>query len=183
MTIERWLAQAGEGDRASFDALVRATAPAVWTVVRRLTVDEATAEDALQETFTALWQAAPHFEGRGSANAFIYGIARNKAAKTWRRRAGEPRTTEPLAGLAVEAGWGADPEQVAARAEQRTLLLNAIATLTMDDQDLISRCDLEGVDPHEVAAELGIAPGTLRVRLHRARLRLMRSLYVGVSNE
>lgn len=168
--------QAGTGDRVAFDALVRATAPPVWTLLRRLTIDEPTAEDAMQDTFSAVWQSAPRYAGDGSARAFIYGIARRQAARTWRRRAGEPRHTEPLSELALAAGWGADPEATAARAEERERLLQAIAALSDGDQHLLSRCDLEGATPAEVAAEQELPPGTVRVRLHRARLRLMGAL-------
>lgn len=175
--------RAGTGDRAAFNALVRATAPPVWTLLRRLTIDEPTAEDALQETFAAVWLSAPRYAGEGSARALIYGIARRHAARTWRRRSGEPATTEPLPELAVAAGWGSDPEAIAARAEQREHLLQAIAALPDGDQHLLSRCDLEGATPAEVAAELDLPPGTVRVRLHRARLRLMGALNREESHE
>lgn len=170
------LERAQRGDPHAFDAFVAATAPAVWTVVRKLTADEASAEDALQETYVAAWRSLDGFRGEGTARAWLYGLARRHAARTWRRRAGEPRATESLEQLAAMAGWGADPESVASRAEDRATLLAALATLSPADQDAIVRCDLEGLAPSEAAAELQISAGALRVRLHRARLRLMAAL-------
>lgn len=178
-----WLRKAALGDRAAFDAFVTATAPAVWSVVRRLTADDAAAEDALQETFIAAWKGASSFRGDASARSWVYGLARRQAARTWRRRAGEPRHTEPLSELAVCAGWGGDPESLAARSEDRAVLLRALSTLREGDQEVITRCDLEGDSPSEVAQHLGIAPGTVRVRLHRARLRLLAALSPEVSDE
>lgn len=170
------LREAASGDRVAFEAMLRSSAPAVWTVVRKLTADDATAEDALQETYVAAWRAAHTFRGEGTARSWLYGLARRQAARTWRRRAGEPTHTTPLAELALAAGWGDDPEALAARAEDRQLLLAALGTLRPGDQDIITRCDLEGLAPTELAAELGIRPGTVRVRLHRARLELLAAL-------
>lgn len=176
------LSRARAGDGQAFDDLVVATAPAVWSLVRRLTADDATAEDALQETFVAAWHGVDGFRGDGTARAWLYGLARRQAARTWRRRAGEPLTTEPLAELALQAGWGADPESIVARAEDRRALLAGIARLSAADQQVLSRCDLEGATPTEVAAELELTAGALRVRLHRARLRLMAALDPEVCN-
>lgn len=170
------LQQVAGGDRAAFDRLVEQLAPPTWTLLRRLTADEARAEDALQETFLAVWRGASGHRHEGSARAWVFGLARRQAARTWRRRAGEPATTESLVELAKRAGWGDDPESLAARAEDRQTLRAALDTLRPASRDLVSRCDLEGFTPSEVAAELGIAPGTVRVRLHRARLELMAAL-------
>lgn len=170
------LCRAAAGDREAFDAFVHTTAPSVWTVLRRLTATESSAEDALQETFISAWRGASSFRPDGNARSWLYGIARRQAARTWRRRAGEPLDSEPLSELADRAGWGADPESIASRAEDRAVLLHAISTLSDADQLVLTRCDLEGDTPTELAQELDIAPGTLRVRLHRARLRLMAAL-------
>ncbi len=170
------LRAAAAGDRAAFEAFVEAAAPAAWALLRRLTADAATAEDALQETCVAAWQAAPQWRGDGPARAWLLGIARRQAARTWRRRAGEPPTTDALGALAVAAGWGADPEALAARAEDRARLLAALATLSPADREAITQVDLEGLRPAELAAARGEAPGAVRVRLHRARLRLLAAL-------
>jgi len=146
------LRAAAAGDRAALEAFVEAAAPAAWALLRRLTADAATAEDALQETFVAAWQAAPQWRGDGPARAWLLGIARRQAARTWRRRAGEPPTTDELGALAVAAGWGADPEALAARAEDRARLLAALASLSPADREAITRVDLEGLRPAELAA-------------------------------
>ena len=174
-----WLEAAGRGDRDAFDAFVCATTPAVWGLVRRLTLDPAVAEDVLQETFLGAWRAARTYTGEGTARAWLYGLARRHAARSWRRRAGEPAEAEPLDQLGELAGWGQDPEVAAARAEDRRALLAALATLPEADQEVIAHCDLEGLGPAEAAALLGAPPGTVRVRLHRARLRLMAALRDG----
>ena len=178
-----WLLAAGAGDRDAFDALVTHTAPVVWRVVRRLAVDDAAAEDALQETFLAAWRGASAYRGDTSARGWLFGVARRQAARTWRRRAGEPLCPEDLKGLAVTAGWGSNPEHLASRAEDRAELLAALGSLSETDREVLGRCDLEGESSEVVGESLGIAPGTVRVRLHRARLRLMTALRAGGVHE
>jgi len=173
---DRLLRLAAAGDRQAFDAFVAAMAPAVWRVLCRLTASESVAEDAMQETFLGAWRAAPTWRGEASARSWLFGLARRQAARTWRRRVGEPQTHDTLGELALAAGWGTDPETLAARSQDRAKLLVAVATLSDRDREVIVRCDLEGVAPVELAAELDIDPGTVRVRRHRARLKLLGAL-------
>ncbi len=170
------LQQSGEGDRAAFDELVQRTSPAVWTVCRRLTSGEDAAEDAMQETYVAAWRGAAAYRDEGSVRAWLYGLARRQAARTWRRRAGEPTAPIPLHELGALAGWGADPEVAAARAEDRAHLLHALSTLSELDQEIVMLCDLQGLSGPEAGSELGLSANTARVRLHRARLHLMAAL-------
>lgn len=165
-------------ERRAFDALVTETSPAVWRLLRRLTADDATAEEALQETYVAAWRGLSTAKDPGLS--WLYGIARRQAARTWRRRAGEPTFAEPLdEELGACAGWGSDPELAASRAEDRGFLFAALAQLGEDDRTILSRCDLEGNRPAEIADELGLTANAARVRLHRARLKLMTALRTG----
>jgi RNA polymerase sigma-70 factor (ECF subfamily) len=174
------LMRAAAGERGAFDAFVGATSPAVWRMVSRLTADTETAEEALQETYVAAWRGLEAFSGSSGARAWLYGIARRQSARTWRRRAGEPTFAEPLdAQLGLAAGWGTDPEICASRAEDRQVLFASLASLNEADRTVIARCDLEGATAVELAAELDLTPNAVRVRLHRARLRLMAALRDG----
>ena len=173
---QAWLEAAGRGDEAAFAALVQATSAGVWQLVRRLTLDSAVAEDVLQETYLGAWRAAGSYAATGSARGWLYGLARRQAARSWRRRVGEPVQADALEVLGEHAGWGQDPEEAAAQAEDRALLLAALATLSAADQEVIARCDLEDLRAAEVAEVLGLTEGAVRVRLHRARLRLMAAL-------
>jgi len=181
-TEDHLLQRAAAGDRQAFDDFVVATAPAVWRLLRRLTASEAVAEDVMQETFLGAWRAAPTWRAEGAARTWLLGLARRQAARSWRRRAGEPRHHESLGKLALAAGWGDDPESLAARSQDRSRLLRAVATLPAPDQEVIVRCDLEGLSPSELAAELELEAGTVRVRRHRARLRLLGALRAEVGD-
>jgi RNA polymerase sigma-70 factor (ECF subfamily) len=171
-----WLAAAGQGDREAFELLMNATSPVLWRTIRRLTVSSESAEEVFQETCLAAWRGAPSWTGSGSARAWWFSIARHQAARSWRRRKGEPLQPESLDELGQLAGWGSDPEEAASAAEDRNTLLTALSTLSETDREVIARCDLEGLSAPEAGELLHLTANATRVRLHRARLRLMAAL-------
>lgn len=171
-----WIRASGQGDRGAFEHLVCHTQAGIWRLVRSLTADESAAEDALQETYVAAWRSAHRFRGEASGRAWLYGIARRHAARTWRRRAGEPDTAVPLHELGACAGWGWSPEEGAAAIEDRERLERALAALAPVDREVITLVDLEGFSAPEVGEMQGATANAVRVRLHRARLRLMAEL-------
>lgn len=175
----RFLLAAGGGDRHAFEQLMATTGPQLWRTIRRLTGSPETAEEVFQETCLAAWRGAPGWSGQGSARSWLFGIARNQSARSWRRRKGEPTHPESLDVLGELAGWGQDPEQAAAAAEDRHTLLTALATLSPNDREVIARCDLEGLSAPEAGELLQLTANATRVRLHRARLRLMAVLRQG----
>ncbi len=170
------------GDRAAFDALVASTRDGVWRLVRSLSPDDASAEDALQDTYIAIWRSAGGFRGASSGRSWIYGVARRHAARTWRRRAGQPLAPVPLHELGAQAGWGRDPEQLAAGLEDAERLRAALADLSVADREILGLMDLGGLTGPEAGDVLGITANAARVRLHRARLRLMARLRQGGSH-
>jgi len=175
----RLLSAAGAGDRAAFEELMELTGGKLWRTIRRLTAGQETAEEVFQETCLAAWKGSSSWNGSGSARSWLFGIARHQAARSWRRRKGEPLHPESLDVLGEMAGWGQDPESAAAAAEDRETLLSALATLSDNDRAVIARCDLEGLSAPEAGEIFGLTANATRVRLHRARLRLMAVLRQG----
>ncbi len=154
---------------------------AVFRLARALTSSEAMAEDVLQEAFVAAWRHADGFKGDSSVRTWLLAIARNKAARVQRPRAGEPTSTVPLEHLGADAGWGTDPspEQAAALGERRDALLEAMESLSEADRAVLVLRDMEGLSGPEAAALLDVGLSALKTRLHRARLRLMAALRRG----
>ena len=161
-----------ERDRAAFDAFVVATRQGVMGLLRRL-VAPSSVEDALQDAYVAVWRSAESYRGEASAKSWLYGIARRRAARTWRRRAGEPMAMVPLHELGAQAGWGRDPESLTQAHEDADRVHHGLDLLSEHDREVVVLCDLEGLSGPEAADVLGITPNATRVRLHRARLRLM----------
>lgn len=168
------------GDRAAFARLVERTRGPLFRYLRTLTREES-AEDALQETMLGVWRAAGSFEGAAPGRVWMFSMARRQAARTWRRRVGEPTDPEPLheVDLGVDAGFGRDPEAAVAALEDHQRLERALADLSEADREIVTLRDAEGFTGPEVAELLGIPLAAAKTRLHRARLRLMARLRDG----
>jgi len=177
---------AAAGDRSAMDAIVLAHQAAVLRLARGLARTEAAAEDVLQETFLAAFRHLGEYRGDGPLRGWLLAIAHRTAVRQGRRRAGEPKETEPLEALGEAAGHGAapmwhpaDPEDRAAQAERREALAAALDTLSPDDRTVLVLRDLEGLGGPEVARILAIGVPAMKTRLHRARLRLLAALRKG----
>ena len=164
------------GDQGAFAELADATHAGLFRYLRSLCRSDEVAEDALQEVLVGVWRGARAWRGDVSGRVWIFGIARRQAARSWRRRAGEPAASESLESLAVAAGGGGDPEQAASAVEEKERVSAALARLSDEDREVIVLRDLEGFSGPEAAALLDVDLGALKSRLHRARLRLMAEL-------
>ena len=176
----RLIAAIARGDRAAFDALVEAHRDAVWRLVRAHAREPARVEEALQETFLAVWRGAAGYRGDGAVRGWILGLARRQVARAHRLRAGEPRDVEPLDALGCAAGWGApDPEAAARAAEVVAHVHAALDRLSAEDREILVLRDLEQLAAAEVCALLDLSLPAQKSRLHRARLRLLAALRDG----
>ena len=166
--------RAAGGDAGAFEELVDRRSPSLFRYLRSLARRDADAEDALQETFLAIWRHGKRQRDGEDARAWMFAIARNALFRLQRRRAGEPSDFEPLESLGSQAGWGSEisPEQIAARAQERELVAAALASLTEADREVLLLRDVEGFSGEEAAGILGLTLANMKTRLHRARLRL-----------
>lgn len=169
------------GDQAAREEIVRRHQAAVFRLARGLTPDGAAAEDVLQETFISALAALPGFRGESSLRSWLLAITRN-AAHHHRVRAARftPRSDDDLSSLAADAGWAStDPEAMIARVQERQQLESAIASLDVEDREVLLLRDVEGVSGEETAAILTLSIPAMKSRLHRARLRLVAQLRKG----
>ena len=156
---------------------------ASWLAVRlRSMLPAADVEDVLQETFLAAWRGACGYRPHGACGGWLWGIARRQAALLLRRRGPADQAAAVLsAGQAADPPDltpGADPAEIAlARAE----LAAAVAALGPDGspEREVWRLMYEQDRPvAEVAELLGVPPGTVKSRAHRARRLLRAALHV-----
>ena len=167
------------GDSAAFRQIVQQHRDAAWRAIRVRVRDDATADDALQETFLGAWRGAGAWRGDAPLRTWILGLARRQAARTWRSM---PRTDVPEdpEKMSAAAGFGAiDPETHAAALEDADRLYQALETLPPEDREVLALRDLEQIPAAEVAEQLGLSLAATKSRLHRARLRLMAALGAG----
>jgi RNA polymerase sigma-70 factor (ECF subfamily) len=178
LTDEQLIGLVASGDREAFHALVDRHQPAVFRHLRTLTTTAQDAEDALQETFLAVFRYAGTYRGDSSARTWLFTVARNSAFRLTRRRMSN--STESLDGvnggieeLGLRAGFGSDdPERLAMQAQSRERLKAALNSLSAEDREIVLLRDLEGLSGEETSAVLGIGLAAMKSRLHRARLRL-----------
>ena len=156
---------AGAGDVRAFEALYRKHSRRVYAVLWRLCGHEARAEDLVQEAFVRAWQALPAFRFESAFSTWMHRLAVNTALMEIRSRSnGEALETDDAV---LELHATADS------AGQRTALgldlERAVATLPPRARAVLVLHDIEGWKHEEIAAELGMAVGSSKAQLHRAR--------------
>jgi RNA polymerase sigma-70 factor (ECF subfamily) len=174
--VARWHA----GDLNAFESLVRRYQERVYRLLYRMLGSAADAEDASQETFLNLHRHGHRFRGDARFSTFVYRVAANTALNR-RRSLGRSRArTERLAERQA-AGHDLptaplDPDQAAFGRELRERVHAALATLPEKLRMPLVLYDIEGLPYAEVSEVLGLAEGTVKSRIHRARLALRERL-------
>jgi RNA polymerase sigma-70 factor, ECF subfamily len=158
--------------------LVKRFAPLVYARALRLTGDPDEAEGVLQTTFIKACEAMPRFDGASSLSTWIYRIATNEGLMLLRRRRPQVDLDSVAEMLQPEDlpqqrdAWAPDPLRAALNGELRAQIEQAIAELPEPLRVVVILRDIEELSTEETAAQLGLSPGAVKVRLHRARLRL-----------
>jgi RNA polymerase sigma-70 factor, ECF subfamily len=160
--------RARNGDMRAFERLYRDHIGSVYGLSLRLTRDPTNAEDCAQEAFVNAWRALSRFEARSSFATWLHRIAVNVALSR-RRKAGAQLET-PLEPTHPD-------EDFAGSLEEWTLdtpvevddIESAIGTLPEGARDALVLCGIYGYSHGEAARMLGIAEGTCKAQLHRAR--------------
>ena len=151
-----------------FDALYRAARDDVYAYVATLLRDRSAAEDVTAAAFERAYRKrAGYRAARGSARAWLFGIARNAALDELRRR----KRTAALAADPADLE-AATPEDAAEEALRRAAVRSALASLPPRDRELIALKFHAGLDNAELAAVLGVSPSNAGTLLHRAMTKL-----------
>lgn len=149
-----------------FDGLYREHAPHVRRYVRHLSGDAALADDITAETFVRVWQTRDSLRHE-TLRAFLLAIARNLyrsgVRAEWRRAALDD----------VHADPSPDPELRAQANDEAARLEQALAALAPADREPLVLRALEGLSYEAIGQVLQVPAGTARVRVHRARRRLL----------
>jgi len=156
---------AKRGDADAVGRLYERHAARVYAIVRRLAGDDASAEDLAQEAWIRVFRALPNFRGDSRFTTWIHRIAVNVALYGERRR---KRRGEVVFLTPHLAESGADPSRPLLRME----IERAIDTLPAGMRRVLVLHDVEGYKHEEIAEMLGIAPGTCKSQLFKARAKL-----------
>jgi RNA polymerase sigma-70 factor (ECF subfamily) len=161
----RLVVDAADGSSAAFEALYRRHVAHIYALCLRMTGQVATAEDCTQEAFIQAWRNLPRFETRSAFGTWLHRIAVNAVLQHARRR------SEDLgAGDSVEREVGDTlPDPSAEDPAAGRDLERAIATLPPGARHVLVLVGIYGHSHEEAAQLLGIAVGTCKAQLHRAR--------------
>ncbi|HEY7996079.1 MAG TPA: sigma-70 family RNA polymerase sigma factor [Steroidobacteraceae bacterium] len=166
--------RAVKGDTRAFERLYREHAGRVYGLCLRMTRDVQLAEDCTQDTFINAWKALAQFQTRSSLSTWLHRIAVNVSLSK-RRRASPVLEAEPEEAADDGTGWTLEtPVEVQE-------LETAIAELPDGARDALLLHALYGYSHGEAAQMLGIAEGTCKAQLHRARKLLRERLKMEVN--
>ena len=144
----------------------------------------ADAEDLVQQTFLQAFRKWHQFKGDAAPTTWLYTIAARQCERTKRLRSGEPRRLESLDDLLPSGepkvadlrGLDESPYRARLRHEAKEALEAAIAKLPMKLRMTLVLKDIVELSLADVAKVLGLKLGTVKTRVHRARLMLRRDL-------
>ena len=163
---ERALVEAAAaGSTAAFEMLYRRHVARVHGLCLRMTAQRETAEDCVQETFVQAWRNLPRFEVRSGFATWLHRIAVNAVLAQKRRRFESLGVDGSVDDVVAETLADANVSDPGARRDIEA----AIASLPRGARHVLVLCGVYGYSHDETSAMLGIAVGTCKAQLHRAR--------------
>jgi RNA polymerase sigma-70 factor (ECF subfamily) len=167
--VDRWK----DGDEEAFEQLVVRHQQRVFRLLMRMMGNREEAEDVAQETFLSLHRHGRRFRAEARFSTFVYRVAAN-AALNRRRSLGRSRAR--IKKLATRQAAGDDlpqaprnPEDATAGLELSDHVREALQRLSPSLRMPVILYDIEGLAYAEIAKVLGVAEGTVKSRIHRAR--------------
>jgi RNA polymerase sigma-70 factor (ECF subfamily) len=158
-------------DAPAFARLYRAHVRRIYALCLRMTADATRAEELTQQAFVSAWEKLPLFRGESAFSSWLHRLAVNTVLMELRARArlaARVLFTDDPAALEIPS-LGSTPGI-------RLDLEQAIAALPPQARAIFVLHDVEGWEHHEIAAQLGVATGTTKAQLHRARHLLQEAL-------
>ena len=170
-------------DEAAFNELVLAYERRVFALVFRMLGRREEAEDLAQEVFVQVFKAIDQFRGESKLSTWIYRIAvnlcKNRTKYLSRRHAGSEDDVDAMADRAplssakgVSVGDVGRPDELVEGMQLEVVVKRAIAQIDTDFRQVLILRDVEDMSYEELASVTGLAEGTVKSRIHRARAQL-----------
>lgn len=160
--------RAQQGEVAAFEALYRQHLPMIYSLCFRMVADRSLAEELTQEAFIRVWHKLDLFKGQSKFSTWLYRLAKNVVLSSLRKK--------------QVIDWQADYDKVMEQSSTTDSnvtrihdLENALLALPNGARQVFVLHDVEGHKHVEISEYLGIAQGTSKTQLHRAR-QLLREL-------
>ena len=182
--IERAVELLREGDDASVEQALQLLQNTVFAFSMRVCGQREDAEDTMQEVLMKSVPHLPKFDNPKALVVWLYRVAKNRCLMNRRKSKFAPEHELSLEALMpdrkeleqLSADGRVNPESFAIRGEQGSRLREAIQKLPPQYRIVLVLRDMEGLTDDDVAEITGVRVGTVRVRLHRARLFVRKEL-------
>jgi len=170
-------------DEQAFNEVVREFERRVFGLVYRMVGNRAEAEDLAQEVFVQVFRAIDQFRGESKLSTWILRIAANLCMNRnqyLRRRHSQHQycidsfgdRSAMTGAKGTTAGTIDRPDDIVAGLQMERILQDAISRLDPEFRDALILRDVEDMSHEEIAEVTGVAVGTVKSRIHRARERL-----------
>jgi RNA polymerase sigma-70 factor, ECF subfamily len=162
------------GEEAALKELVNRHSGWLLLRLQRRTPDPELVQDALSDTFVAVWRTARKYRGEGDVGAWLWGIAIRRLTDRLRKPAApSPVPDEALASRSPVVASAED--QLLGAIEDGTVV-NALQTLSPELVRVLQATVIDGLSTREAAQLLAIPHGTVKSRLRVAKIRLREQL-------
>lgn len=175
-----------QGDRTAYDELVRRHQDRLFSLIYRCVGDYEEAGDVAQEVLIRAYRAISGFQGQSAFYTWLHRIAVNEVISHRRRGSAVRKVkTVPISRNDPESESGgsedppdtsSEPSRLMDRKEREGLIQDAIQSLETEQRVIVVLRDVEGYDYDAIARMVGCPRGTVKSRLHRARLELRNKL-------
>jgi RNA polymerase sigma-70 factor (ECF subfamily) len=162
------LQRIADGDTAAFDILYRRFSRPVYGLALRMLRDRGRAEEAVQETFAAIWRSAGSYRpDRGPGAPWLYAVARNAIVDRTRVR-GEATFADPPEIVSSDAG----PDEQVQSSYVSWRVHRAVQDLPQHEREVLELAYWGGLSQSEVARFLDIPLGTVKTRTRSGLARM-----------
>jgi RNA polymerase sigma-70 factor (ECF subfamily) len=173
----RLIEQCRKGQTAAFGELVRRYQDRLFNTVYRLVDSTEDAQDVVQEAFLHAYQSLDRFKGDSQFFTWLYRIAVNSAISLQRKQRSTVRLSVDRGGQGSvpephDVSEFSQPDQALERADEERRIQSALNRLSAEHRAVLILKDLEDQKYETMAEILQVPIGTIRSRLHRARLEL-----------
>lgn len=174
-----------EQDSVAFSRLVRAYQDKIYNLALRLTRNAEEAEEVLQETLLSVFNKIHTFQERSRLSTWIYAITSNGALSRLRKKSSQSVTFEEDSLLKTESSWFRNSNVVFEVTDQNDPVIlkelqerleKAIESLPDGYREIFIMKEINKMPVKDIADIVGINPGAVKTRLHRARLLLRAKL-------